>query len=436
MNQNAIAKDVYQAEPFTGPVDLRIEVPGSKSITNRALLLAALAQGESLLRGVLFSDDSRHFLHCLESLGFPVLINEKEKTVSVTGFGGKIPKREASVYVGSAGTAARFLTAMLGLSDGIYHLDASPQMRKRPMRPLLDSLISIGASVSYEEQEGFFPFTISGSSIHKSCVQVDIGSSSQFLSALLMSAPILKDGLTISLAGGSHSLSYVSITDRMMEEFGCQVQKPSKDSYQILPGSSYQNQKYQIEPDVSAACYFYAMPLLTGGQVLVKHVHMDTMQGDIAFLHVLEKLGAALSDTPDGILLTYPAGRPYPGIAIDMGSFSDQTMTLACLSVFAQSPTSIKNVAHIRHQECNRLAAIQTELTRLGIVCEETDTGINICPGIPNAACVETYEDHRIAMAFSLIGLKVPGIVIKNPGCCKKTFEEYFEILDRITKKK
>ncbi|MBP3542868.1 MAG: 3-phosphoshikimate 1-carboxyvinyltransferase, partial [Lachnospiraceae bacterium] len=191
-------KSVYDVQPISGPVSLSVAVPGSKSITNRALLLAALAEGTSVLKGTLFSDDSRHFLACLQELGFPVKIDEAGRTVTVTGFGGKIPKREASIYVGSAGTAARFLTAMLGLSDGTYHLNSSEQMKKRPMKPLLDSLASIGVTVTYAEKEGFFPFTIHGSFSAKNSIEVDIGSSSQFLSALLMSAPMKAEGLTIS----------------------------------------------------------------------------------------------------------------------------------------------------------------------------------------------------------------------------------------------
>lgn len=424
---------IYEVKPIAGPINIQLEVPGSKSITNRALLLAALSEGKSLLKGVLKSDDSRHFLNCLIALGFPVEIREEENIVSITGFGGRIPKKEASVYVGSAGTAARFLTAMLGLSDGIYHMDASPQMKKRPMKPLLDSLAFLGARITYEEQEGCFPFTISGSHISGHAIEIEIGSSSQFLSALLMSAPILKDGLTISIAGGNHSLSYVEITLRMMKDFGCQVQSGGKGVYRIPAGASYRGIHYQIEPDLSAACYFYAMAPLLTGSVLVKHVHPDTMQGDLEFLHVLETLGCRLTDTELGIRLTYEKNTPFPGITVNMGSFSDQTMTLACLAPFASSPTHITHIGHIRLQECDRINAILTELSRLNISCEETDQGILIFPGRPSPCQIETYEDHRIAMAFSLIGLKVPGIQIKNPACCRKTFENYFDLLEQIS---
>ncbi len=424
---------VYEVSPIPGPVSLSLSVPGSKSITNRALLMAALAEGTSTLYGTLFSEDSRHFLSCLKELGFPVAIDEEKKQVTVTGFGGRIPKKEASIYVGSAGTAARFLTAMLGLSDGVYHLDASKQMRKRPMKPLLDSLSSIGVHVDYEGAEGFFPFTITGSSHTKHTMEVDIGNSSQFLSALLMSAPLKPEGLSITLTGMTHALSYVNITIRMMEQFGCKVSSPTEGSYQIPAGSSYQPQHYQIEPDLSAACYFYAMAPLLGGDVCVNHVHFDSMQGDIQFVRLLEKCGCSCVDGPDGITVSCASPRSYSGMDVDLSSFSDQSMTLAVLAPFASSPTIIRNIAHIRLQESDRIHAIVTELSRMGICCRELPDGIYIEPALPKAASIETYEDHRMAMSFALLGLVVPGIKILNPNCCKKTFETYFKMLDQIT---
>lgn len=426
-------KPIYEVTPVRGPVSLTLSAPGSKSITNRALLLAALADGTSTLQGALFSEDSRHLLSCLEALGFPVKIDEDARTVTVTGFGGRIPNKEASVYVGSAGTAARFLTAMLGLSDGIYHMDASGQMRRRPMKPLLNSLLSIGVSVEYEGEEGFFPFTIRGTSRTRSSISVDIGNSSQFLSALLISAPMKPEGLTIRLTGQKHALSYVAITTRMMEQFGCPVVRQSEDCYAVPAGTSYQPQVYRIEPDVSAACYFYAMAPLLGGSVQVRHIHWDSMQGDIQFVHLLERMGCNCEDSPEGITVSCDSPRTYPGIDADLSAFSDQTMTLAALAPFASSPVTIRNVAHIRLQESNRINAIVQELTRMGITCEELSDGLRIHPGTPGQSAVETYQDHRIAMAFSLIGLVVPGIQILNPACCKKTFEEYFKLLDEIT---
>lgn len=430
-----ITQKYYTVTPISSPSIIETEVPGSKSITNRALLLAALANGTSTIKGALFSEDSRYFLQCLIDLGFSVAIDEAAHTVSVTGCNGKIPKKEAHIYVGSAGTAARFLTAMLGLSDGVYFLDASEQMRKRPMKPLLDALESIGVRVVYQEKEGFFPFTLYGCSQTKSAVQIDISNSSQFLSALLMSAPLKQEGFSIELIGG-HALSYVKITAKMMAQFGCQILQTDAQTYQIPPLQSYQAQEYYVEPDVSAACYFYAMSPLLHTKTLVHRIHLDSMQGDIRFLSILEEMGCVLTDTPDGILLSAPDCGKYRGICVDMSDCSDQTMTLAAIAPFADGAVKIRGIEHIRLQESNRISAICQELKRMGISCQEVDTGIDILPGVPHAAVIETYEDHRIAMAFSLVGLRIPGIVISNPQCCKKTFENYFDILDKITNRK
>ena len=439
---------------FSRP-QLTVQVPGSKSITNRAMLLAILADGPSLLEGALFSDDSRHFLQCVSDMGFPVQADEDACTISVTGFGGQIPEKKASLYVGSAGTAARFLTALLGVIPGTYHLDASAQMRKRPMAPLLVSLQELGAQVTFEEKEGFFPFTISGRGFQTRELTVDINQSSQFLSALLIAAACSDEDVTIHTTG-SHGMAYIDITRRMMEQFGvqtlCQVDShtdvilPALDSASgsasstaplpptfIVPGGqSYRAQQYQIEPDVSAACYFYAMAPLLGIDMIVKDVHLTSMQGDIQFLHFLEQMGCRLTDTEEGILLQGPANGLYRGITADMSACSDQAITMAALAPFAQGPTTITGIGHIRFQESDRISAIATELTRMGIRCEETPDSITIWPGTPSPAAVKTYDDHRMAMGFSLIGLRAPGITITDPGCCRKTFENYFQVLDNV----
>lgn len=424
----------YEVKKLQHPVDIELEVPGSKSITNRALFLAALSQGRTHLKGVLFSEDSRYFLSSLVSLGFEVEIEEEKKEVTVTGCSGEIPKKEAEIYVGSAGTAARFLTAMLALSEGEYTIQASAQMKRRPMKPLFDALTQLGAEFTYLEQEGFLPVLVRGVRKGLREAYIDISRSTQFLSALLMMAPVLGEDFFIHITSEKKKGSYIQITQNMMEQFGV---KSSFDgnTYVIQGGQSYQKEEYEIEPDVSAACYFYAMAALTGGRALVRGVHGDSMQGDKKFLGVLEELGCKVIDTPFGIEVNGTEDGRYPGIEIDMNDFSDQTMTLAALAVFADSKTTIKNIGHIRLQESDRLSAIAAELTRMGITVEEGEDYLVIIPGTPAPALVATYEDHRMAMAFSLIGLRSDGIVIENPMCCKKTFEEYFTVLDEIVKK-
>ena len=417
---------------ISGPIS--VTVPGSKSITNRALLLATLAAGTSILRGVLFSDDSRHFLKCVQDLGFETRVDEDTKVVTVTGLGGPLPKKEAWQYVGSAGTAARFLTAYLGVSDGTFHMDASEQMRKRPMAPLLTSLQELGCEVSYEGAEGYFPFTLKGQGFGKKEITVDIEHSSQFLSALLIASCLSPEDMHIQVEG-SHGMAYIEITRKMMEQFGVSL-KVSADgrTFTIPAGQKYHALDYQIEPDASAAAYFYGMGMILGVPVKVAHITFDSMQGDVQFIKILEKMGAALKEETDGIVLYPPTDGIYHGVDVDMSACSDQAITLAALAPFADAPTTIRGIGHIRYQECNRMNAIVTELGKMGIRCEETDSTITIYPGSPKPSLVDTYDDHRMAMGFSLIGLRADGIEIDNPGCCRKTFENYFECLDECIK--
>lgn len=425
---------------------IRVQVPGSKSITNRALLLAMLANGTSLLRGALFSDDSRHFVSCAKDLGFDVTANEETAEITVMGCGGAIPKNEASIYVGSAGTAARFLTAVLGLEHGVYHLDASAQMRKRPMAPLLLGLKELGCEISCEGEPDCFPFTLRSQGFQKDGATINVDRSSQFLSALLIASCLSPKDFTTSVSG-SHGMAYVEITRRMMEQFGVKIQRipapafssGEKDGsaqitcqYLTPAGQSYQARTYQIEPDVSGASYFYALCPLLNIPVQVHQVHFDSLQGDVEFIRILMRLGCEAEDLPDGILLTPPKTGTYPGLTIDMSSCSDQAITMAALAPFAEGPTTITGIGHIRFQESDRLTAMATEFTRMGIKCETTEDSITIHPGTPNPALIQTYEDHRMAMGFTLIGLRSPGIVINDPACCKKTFENYYEVLEKV----
>lgn len=437
---------------------LTVRVPGSKSITNRSLLLAMLADGKSTLRGVLFSDDSRHFLQCVQDLGFDTTVEEAACVVTVKGLGGKIPCKEASLNVGSAGTAARFLTATLGVSEGSYHMNASEQMRKRPMAPLLSSLEELGCEIACEGEPGHFPFTLTSHSFGQNHISIDIGHSSQFLSALLIASTLSDEDFTIQVVG-THGMAYIEMTQKMMEQFGVCVERPASDQFRIPTGQKYKALDYQIEPDVSAACYFYAMAPLLGIPVIVEHVHFDCLQGDVEFLHILEKMGCTAQETANGVLLLppgYPAAVTIPvvsqdtaanvstnrttaapiagfhGVTADMSSCSDQAITLAAIAPFADSPTCIQGIGHIRFQESDRIHAICTELTRMGIRCEETQDSITIYPGMPRPCTIETYNDHRMAMGFALTGLRAEGIMIKDPGCCRKTFENYFEVLDQV----
>jgi 3-phosphoshikimate 1-carboxyvinyltransferase len=399
------------------------------------------------LEGVLFSDDSRHFLSSLQALGFDVTIWEKEKRVCVMGCNGSIPQKEAEIDVGSAGTAARFLTAMLGFSDGVYTIQASEQMKKRPMRPLFELLERAGAVITYLEQEGCLPIRIEGCAYVKNGqkrteqvrhdetalhLELDISKSTQFLSALLLISPMIKQGLHIHITSEKTDGSYIRITRGMLEEAGVEAAFDGRD-YRVTAGASYKKKIYQIEPDVSAACYFYAAAAVTGGKALVRGVHSDNSQGDMRFLQVLEQMGCKVTEQPEGICVQGAKNGELHGITVDMNDFSDQALTLSAIAPYAKEAVRMEHIGHIRGQECDRLHAMATELTRLGICCEEEQDAITIYPGEPHGGVVQTYEDHRVAMAFSLIGLRTEGIIIDNPECCKKTFEEYFDMLEQLT---
>ena len=454
--------DSYRVETIYGKLKknaaISVCVPGSKSITNRALLIASLADGKTGLNGVLFSDDSRHFMDCVKNLGVGLEVDEEKRFVSVAGYGRDIPCREASLNVGSAGTAARFLSAALGAVGGKYYLDASEQMKRRPMAPRLDALSQLGCEINFSENEGHFPFTLTSDGFKKDRISVNIDSSSQFLSALLISAVMTGKDFTVDVTG-SHGMAYADMTVRMMEQFGVKVRKAEASeaeasdnaaglSYTIPGGSSYRAQNYDIEPDASAAAYFYAMCPLLNVPVSVPGIRRGSLQGDVGFLDILVKMGCTLktfgelSDdersrffadlSDDDLVLLPPASGIFKGIEADMSACSDQAITLAAIAPFADSPTTIKGIGHIRLQESDRLSAMENELRRMGIKTESGNDFIKIWPGKPAPAVIETYEDHRMAMGFSLTGLRAEGIIIDDPGCCAKTFENYFEVLDSI----
>lgn len=424
---------MYRVRPLKNDDNFDIEVPGSKSITNRALLLAALGKNKCVLNGVLFSDDSRAFLKCLQNLGFNLNIDEEKKIVVIEGTEGKIPNKNATINVGSAGTAARFLTVFLAFAGGNYTLEASPQMCKRPMEPLISTLREAGIEINCKEEEGHFPFTMISNGVKINEMHSNTDVSSQFASAMLMAAPLLPDGLNVVLEGSRTEGAYIKITLNMLKQFGIEYTKNENEIF--VKGNSLPSiNSYDIEPDVSAAGYFYAMSPICHKTIRVKGVHLNSMQGDIKFIKVLENMGCKLSETDYGLMIKPSENQEYDGIDINMNDFSDQTMTMSVVAAFAKTPTKIHGIEHIKYQESDRLHAIINELSRLGLNCEEIDNGggISIVPGDMKGTQIETYEDHRMAMAFALIGLRVPMVDIINPGCCSKTFENYFDVLDSI----
>ncbi len=414
--------------------NIYVNVPGSKSITNRALMIAALGKGVSHISGIQKSDDSGHFIDCLIKLGFSV--EDKGDTVVIEGNDGMIPNKKAQIYTGSAGTAARFLTAMLAMSDGEYRIDAAEQMQNRPMKDLISALESCGAVFEFHNKPYSLPFTVKGMGNFgygkELCFDINIDKSSQYLSALMMAAPMTHKRIVIRLTGNRKAKSYVVITEKVMKEFGTDIIHEKEDEYIIEAGASYTGCRYHCEPDVSAACYFYAMAAACGISAVVYGVHSDSMQGDIKFLDVLSDMGCMIEETDEGICVTGP--EKLKGIAVNMSDFSDQALTLSAIAPFTDTGVTITGVGHIRNQESDRIMSMYNELGRMGIKCTAHDDGITIEPGMPKPAEIQTYNDHRVAMSYAVTGLNAEGIVINDPGCCSKTFPDYFKVLDELCK--
>lgn len=407
-----------------GPVTGTIRPPGSKSITNRALVCAALAEGDSLLAGALASEDTEVMIESLGRLGIAVEHDRPRATVRVTGCGGTIPVDRADLFVGNSGTSMRFLAAMVALGHGRYRLDGVARMRERPIADLLAALEQLGAKT--ESTGGCPPAVIHAGGLRGGTVRIAADISSQFLSGLLMAAPYAAGEVEIALAGPMVSETYVTMTRRVMAEFGVAVS--GEGPFRIAPGR-YRGRQYAIEPDASAASYFFAAAAITGGEVTVAGLSRRSLQGDVAFCDCLARMGCEVRYDDDSITVR---GGPLRGIDCDMNTISDTAQTLAAVALFAQGPTNIANVAHIRHKETDRILALANELRKLGATVDERHDGLTIEPGPLHGAEIETYRDHRMAMSFALVGLRTPGVVILDPGCTAKTYPDFFEDLARL----
>lgn len=413
------------------PPDACIELPGSKSITNRALLLAALCEQEVTVTHALDSEDTLVMRDSLHKLGFR-LANPHPDTIVVQGEGGTIPASQADLWVANAGTAARFLTAMVALGKGTYRLDGTPRMRQRPIQPLLDALNALGAEATSELGTGCPPVVIHARGLRGGEVTVRGDISSQFLSALMMVASYASEPVIIRIDGVLVSAPFVQMTLRMMQQFGVKAQWENERL--LIPAPQRYRLKghavYTVEPDATAASYFFAIAGITGGRVCVRGLNRHSLQGDIRFVEVLEQMGCTVRWLPNAVEIQ---GVPHlHGVDVNMSDISDTFITLAVMAPFADSPTRIRGVEHARYQESNRVSAVATELGRLGVEVEEHRDGLTIYPSTPTGGVVQTYHDHRIAMAFSLIGLRVPGIVIAEPECVHKTFPSFFEKLQQV----
>jgi 3-phosphoshikimate 1-carboxyvinyltransferase len=405
-----------------------VRVPGSKSLTNRALITAALAEGRSVLAGALYSEDTQVMVEALRALGIAVDHDGASRKIAVVGCSGKIPARSARLHVANSGTSLRFLTALAATGHGTFHLDGSPRMRQRPVADLLQALNELGCQARSDQGTGCPPVTVEATGLRGGHAVIKGDVSSQFLSGLLMALPSAGAPTTIEVSGALVSQPYVAMTLAVMEAFGVSVANREFRRFDVKP-ARYLGGTYLIEPDASAASYFFALAAIMGGEITVSGLGTTSIQGDLAFVDVLERMGCSVVREPTSTTIT---GGALCGIDIDMNAISDTVMTLAAVALFARGPTRIRNVAHIRLKESDRIAALANELRKLGARVEEQADGLLIDPppaeGL-RGATIETYDDHRMAMSFALAGLRVPGVTILDPGCVAKTYPGFWDDL-------
>ncbi|MGB3086597.1 MAG: 3-phosphoshikimate 1-carboxyvinyltransferase [Phycisphaerae bacterium] len=419
--------------PAFGPVTGTVRPPGSRSLTNRALVVAALAKGKSRIEAVGLSDDTRALVEALGTLGIKVAIEEEARRMRVVGCAGQVPDGPTDLYAGDSGTATRFLTALVAAGRGRYRIDGSQRMRERPIQDLLDALGSLGVRAASEGGTGCPPVVVETSGLTGGEVTVRGAVSSQFLSALLMAVPAARAPVTVETTGELVSKPYVDMTLAVMRDFGVEVQREGYARFEVPAPAPYRGRRYLVEPDASSASYFLAAAAITGGRVTVEGLTPDSAQGDARFADVLREMGCRVEWTDAGLTLAGPPPGDLRGIRIDLNAMPDMVLTLAPMALLAKGRTVIENVANLRVKESDRLAALATELGRLGARVEEHPDGLTIYPPDQvRPAEVATYTDHRIAMGFAVVGLRVPGIRIAGAECVSKTYPDFFNDIEAL----
>jgi 3-phosphoshikimate 1-carboxyvinyltransferase len=431
MSVSLSAVDPLEIVPRTRPPRMSIRVPGSKSITNRALVLSALSNTRCTLHGALHSEDTEVMVESLRQLGWTVETDWPGARLSVSRGATErlIPATEANLFVGNSGTSMRFLTALVALGLGRYRLDGIARMRERPIADLLSALQALGVKASCEFDNGCPPVVVESSGIPGGRVSIRGDLSSQFLSGLLMAAPHARAALQVEVEGTLVSVPYVTMTVELMRQFGLQIEMHGTSRFVIPAPQEFGRAEYTIEPDASAASYFFGAAAILGGELTVPGLSENSLQGDVRFADVLGQMGCHVTRSQQG---TTVRGGPLRGLDVDMNDISDCVMTLAAVACFAEGPTTIRNVAHVRHKETDRLAALAAELKKFGVGVEERSDGLTIQPRPLHGATVDTYNDHRMAMSLALVGLRVPGVRVRNPGCVAKTYPDFFQDLARI----
>ena len=409
-----------------GPLRARIHVPGSKSITNRALICASLAQGESVIRNASDSNDTSLMVNGLNQLG--VLVRKSDTGLVVEGNGGKLYAPKFPIPVGNAGTTLRFLMALGAIARGKVVFVGDQRMADRPIEDLLDALHMLGVEAAADRR--ISRLTVDGGSLRGGIAKVKGDKSSQFLSSLLMVSPYANQNVTIEIEEALTSQPYVDITVEVMKQFGICIERSDHKHYEITAGERYRPTEFNVDLDASSAGYFLAACAIAGGEVLIAGMRPKELQGDIGFVNILKEMGCEVEGHPDGLMVE--SYRNLKGVDVDMNSMPDFVPTLSVVALFAKGETRIHNVAHLRYKESDRLEALTTELKKLGADITLTEDGLNISPVELHGAQLDTYDDHRLTMSFALIGLRVPGVKIENPNCVRKSFPGFWKEFEKL----
>jgi 3-phosphoshikimate 1-carboxyvinyltransferase len=410
--------------PLSNPPDSTVTVPGSKSVTNRAILIGGLAAGSTTIRGLLVADDTEAMIDAVSELGAEIV--RSPNRIDIVGIAGRIP-RAGSIFARRSGTTARFVAPVLAFAPGPWTLEGDPQLASRPMEDLYRALESVGAHVQRAVGDLSLPVIINGP-IKRTTLAISGSTTSQFLSGLLLAAPLAAHGMTIEVDGDRKSKPYIDLTVRTMREFGAHIDE-SESEYRVAPGG-YVGREMAVEPDASTASYFYAAAAVTGGRVRVSGLSRASIQGDIGFVDLLAAMGVSVTEDDNGIVVS-GSGR-LAGITVDASNMPDIVPTLAVVAAFASSRTVVTGVGFTRGHESDRVGGLVAELVRCGVEAREEEDGLVIEPGAPHGARVHTHSDHRMAMAFAVLGLVVPGVELDDPQCVDKTFPEFFETLEGL----
>ncbi len=412
-------------------INATVRIPGSKSVTHRALITSALAQGKSLLKEFLASEDTLYTVNALRALGVSVEIEAED--VFVSGMGGDFaptPKRR-EIYLGNSGTSYRLLLSTFALAKGEYLITGTPRMLQRPIGDLVRALNALGVEAECVDQEGFPPVLIKAKGVPGGNVAIPGDKSSQYISSLLLSGPYTEKGIEIEIRGDLVSRPYVDVTVDVMQTFGAQVEREDYKRFKVDGGRKYRSCEFVIEGDVSSASYFWAAAAVTMGSVTTENIHHDTTrQGDIGLLEILEQMGCRVVRRADNVTVE---GETLSPIDVDMAAMPDMVPTLAAVALFAEGQTMIRNVAHLRHKESDRLGDLAAEWQRMGARIEVLEDGLVIHGGGSlSAAVLNPHDDHRLAMSAAVVGLKTPGIKIEDPECVYKSFPHFWELWDKL----